>query len=68
MEKLIKEKGYNILTFSKHINVPQMTIYNLFRRNKSIDNTSYKVYRAIAGGLGMSSDELDEWMHGDEHE
>ena len=68
LEKLIKEKGYNLLTFSEHINVPQTTIYNLFRRNKSMDNTAYRVYRAIASGLGMTSDELDEWMNGDGHE
>ena len=63
LENLITERGYNLLSFSAYIDVPQTTIYNLFRRNKDIENTSYRVYRAIAQGLDMTSDELYEWMH-----
>jgi predicted transcriptional regulator len=65
LERLIKEHGYNLLTFSEHIEVPQTTIYSLFRRNKNLENTAYRVYRAIANGLGMTSDELDSWMNDD---
>ena len=63
LENLIKERGHNLLSFSAYIDVPQTTIYNLFRRNKDIENTSFRVYRAIANGLGMTSDDLDRWMH-----
>ena len=63
LEVLIKEHGYNLLTFSEHIGVPQTTIYSLFRRNKNLENTAFRVYRAIANGLGMTSDELYDWMH-----
>lgn len=66
LEERIKEHGYNLLSFSAYIDVPQTTIYNLFRRNKDMENASYRVYRAIANGLGMTSDELYRWMH-DEH-
>lgn len=65
LEMLIKERGYNLLTFSEHINVPRTTIYNLFRRNKDIENTAYRVFKSIANGLGMTSDELYEWLAGD---
>ena len=63
LENLIKERGYNLLSFSAYIDVPQTTIYNLLRRNKDIENTSFRVYRAIAEGLDMTSDELYRWMH-----
>ncbi|MBO7673940.1 MAG: hypothetical protein J6S63_02880 [Atopobiaceae bacterium] len=63
LENLITERGYNLLSFSAYIDVPQTTIYNLFRRNKDMENASFRVYRAIAKGLDMTSDELYEWMH-----
>ena len=65
LEMLIKERGYNLLTFSEHINVPRTTIYNLFRRNKDIENTAYRVFKSIANGLDMTSDELYEWLAGE---
>ena len=60
---LIAAKGYTIRTFAAAIDMPYMTLYNAINRGKSLEHTSYKNFRAIANGLGLDSDGLDQWLN-----
>lgn len=63
---LISEKGFpSMLSFSKAAGINNMTLRHAIESPKGLGNTSHQNFRAIANTLGMTCDELWDWLHSD---
>ena len=60
---LIKSKGMNVKSFAVSIGLPPTTIYTITNGYRDIEGLSYRNFRAIAIGLGMTPDELDKYLY-----
>lgn len=63
LKSLIESKGYSVKTFAEHIGIPATNIYNVTQGKRDINGLSYRLYKAIAHGLDLTTDELDEYLH-----
>lgn len=61
---LIDERGYKSMSsFSRATGLSHMTVVSAIDSPKGLSNTSHTNFRAIANALGMTCDELYDWLN-----
>lgn len=63
---LIAEKGFSLRAFERDCGLAHSTLINAIDSPNGLTNTSHKNFRAIATSLGMTVDELEDWVKQDE--
>ena len=66
IKSLIKDKGFrSSMAFASESGVSYTTLVSAISSVDKLVNTSHQNFRAIANTLGMTCDELWDWLHSD---